>query len=187
MKESGDHQSISTLPQNALPLVIGIGSSHGDDCVGWEVVDRLILQPDSKRLGVFRKAAVPHDILDWFDCGRTTHIVDAIISNADQPLRLTVAHNLQGDLIASFMDESGVERTCGFPRLQSNSTHQFDLLSVLQLSHALGTMPAELVLWALPICLSKIEVDYQPTRVRLANKHAVLQGVRRITQELSHA
>lgn len=144
--------SSAHLPSvRSLPLIIGIGSPHGNDQVGWEVIEQLTSQADSCRLGEFRKAAVPHDVLDWLAAERAVHIVDALASEANEPLRLTIAHDLQGSLQACFQDEKGIQRNCAFPNVQSNSTHQFDLLSVLQLADALGNLPPQLVLWAIPI------------------------------------
>ncbi len=56
-------------------IVIGIGSPHGDDRAGWEVIDRLH-DVVPQRI-VLRKASVPHDLLDWLDVTTETHLIDA--------------------------------------------------------------------------------------------------------------
>lgn len=151
MNRSLDHRSARLPDSHPVPLVIGIGSPHGNDQVGWEVIEQLTAQADNRCLGEFRKAAVPHDVLDWLVAERSVHIVDALVSEADEPIRLTIAPDPHGSLQASFRDADDIEHNCAFPNLPSNSSHHFDLLSVLQLAHALGKLPNQLVLWAIPI------------------------------------
>ncbi len=133
------------------PLVIGIGSPHGDDRAGWEVVERLSALDLSCSPHRLRKAAVPHDALDWFDPQTPTHVVDAIASQSDRLLRFELARDSQGDLQTLLTDQDEGPRSVAFPALRSHSTHQFDLRSVLELAAALNTLPQCIVLWAIPI------------------------------------
>ena len=49
---------------------VGVGSSHGDDQVGWMVIQKL-QEGSSGDSFDFRKAKSPADILDWIqDCER---------------------------------------------------------------------------------------------------------------------
>jgi Ni,Fe-hydrogenase maturation factor len=153
MTQSNPHSSLTAPIDKLLPVVIGVGSPNFEDCIGWEVIDHLNSLPNLESRGVLHKAAVPHDALDWLDAARTTHIVDASLSDAAGPLRLTITRDLRGELQGTMTDNQGLERHCEFPRLQSNSTHQFDLLSVLRLADALGRLPRRLILWAIPIRL----------------------------------
>jgi hydrogenase maturation protease len=145
--------------------VIGVGSPHGDDRVGWEVVDRLAKQklratPDNSPLRL-QKAAVPHDILDWISPGACVHIVDAISDSQPAVRRFQIACNSVGELtIAEWLESAGDRpvanpvkldlNDCGL-QFRSNSTHQFDLLSALELIATLGQMPASLWLWTISI------------------------------------
>ncbi|MCY2964349.1 MAG: hypothetical protein NT069_12055 [Planctomycetota bacterium] len=48
-------------------LFVGLGSSHGDDAVGWKVADALLkISPEGL---VIRKALAPIDLLDWLEPG----------------------------------------------------------------------------------------------------------------------
>lgn len=147
-------------------LVIGVGSPHAMDRVGWEVIDRLGAYPEMTTRASLRKATVPHNALDWFDAAQTTHIVDAIIADTDQPLRFAITRNPHGELCATVAQDSGRAQVCEFPRLRSNSTHQFDLLSVLQLAAVLGTLPRSLALWAIPIRISEVEATCQTAQTQ---------------------
>ncbi len=58
-------------------IVLGIGSHHGDDAIGWHVIDRLAaLGIDDLTL---RKSLNPLDLLDFLDSSNAVHIVDAAI------------------------------------------------------------------------------------------------------------
>ena len=184
MNRALEHSSAHLPDSRSLPLIIGIGSPHGNDQVGWEVIEQLTSHADSCRLGEFRKAAVPHDLLDWIVAERTVHIVDALASDASEPLRLTIAHDSHGSLQASFRDEEDIEHYCAFPRLQSNSTHHFDLLSVLQLAHALGNLPKQLVLWAVPIGQANCGSSSRPRPEQRSVEYLVRGGLQRIRREL---
>ncbi len=59
----------------ARPLVVGIGSPHGDDQAGWLLIERLSSQVSSQvRL---RTASVPHNLIDWSDDCDALYIIDA--------------------------------------------------------------------------------------------------------------
>jgi len=56
-------------------MVIGIGSDHGDDRVGWLVTDQLEKHcpPRVKCL----KVTMPIDLIEWLDAAQQIHVVDA--------------------------------------------------------------------------------------------------------------
>lgn len=150
-----------SLPQ-AKTLVIGIGSHHGDDAAGWEVVRQLSQLLDSRFPKndhgiVTRCASVPHDIFDWLESGATTHIVDAVLSTKTTVMRYEV-RSIDDELCLDEWQNSGAScaerRTFRFKdlsnRLGSSSSHQFDLPSALRLALALGTLPKQLSLWTVP-------------------------------------
>lgn len=133
------------------PLVIGVGSPHGEDRAGWEVVDRLGAMDLNCSPACFHKAAVPHDALDWFDPHTTTHVVDAMASRSDRLLRFEIVCSPLGELQTLLTDQANSQQSVAFPALRSHSTHQFDLRSVLELAATLNLLPHSVVLWAIPI------------------------------------
>jgi hydrogenase maturation protease len=200
MKSAIKQTTAPTKPSpSSQPLVIGIGSPHGDDRAGWEVVERLRamdLRFASNRL---HKAAVPHDALDWFDPQTTTHVVDAIAIHSDRLLRFELARDPQGNLQTLLTDQDQGRHPVAFPALRSHSTHQFDLRSVLELAAALNTLPRRIVLWAIPIEINATPtgtLDWSATDSNVqqiaALPHATLErhiqhAVQRIAHEIAHA
>ena len=62
-------------------LLVGLGSAHGDDQVGWYVIDRLS-ESIQHRCGIAaRRAVIPLDLLDWLDEVHTLHICDASVTS----------------------------------------------------------------------------------------------------------
>ena len=146
----GSERSESIVPTplaTSLPtLVVGIGSPHGDDQAGWEVIKQL----SDRLVGdfTFRKASVPHDILDWLHSELNLHIVDASLDSEpgvrrhairQQPDPSVQINQLQ-PLSADFAEMT-------FPDVRSSSSHQLDLLSVLKLASTLGKLPNQFILW----------------------------------------
>jgi Ni,Fe-hydrogenase maturation factor len=178
--------------------VIGIGSSHGEDIAGWEVIQQLRshwklprhphpAQKGSHTKATLRTAAVPHDILDWLAPSIATHIVDARLGGEPSigRFRVQACEGLkQVELFATKNSGSPEPRltiselTEG---LRSGSTHQFDLLSVLELSAALGMLPKQLILWTVPIAHTKADEISESTRL------AIHECARLIAEELADA
>ncbi len=128
-------------------LVVGIGSSHGDDQAGWLVADLLQERLD-RAPGVLlecriRKAAVPLDLVHWLDGVAELIVCDACVSEdpdaAVQRLRLTdddSGHLQEGLRIA-------------IPEIPRGS-HGFGVMEVLQLlQKTLGRLPVT-TLWLIP-------------------------------------
>jgi hydrogenase maturation protease len=61
-------------------LVIGIGSPHGDDCVGWEVTRRVAVVA-GEELPV-RCVRSPVELLDWLDGVAALEICDAVVGDS---------------------------------------------------------------------------------------------------------
>lgn len=137
-----------------LCLVIGIGSPHGDDRAGWEVIERLEeldLEQFEKPI-LLRKAAVPHDLFDWLHRDTQTHIIDACRSTAANVQRHEIDQDDSGGLhLTSAASKTSTNIGAAFEILQSGSSHQFDLLSTLQLAAALGNLPPRIILWTIPM------------------------------------
>ncbi len=151
-------KSLNPQPAVVSPsncCVVGIGSPHGEDRAGWLVVDRL--QPEwefrSSSGGAsirFEKAAVPHDLLDWLDTADTVHVVDASMDAVPSVRRYEVRANADSErleLVAG--DHSQTSQL--LHGLRSSSSHQFDLLQVLQLGWSLRRLPRRLVLWTISV------------------------------------
>ncbi len=134
--------------QPAQATVIGIGSCHGDDRLGWDVVERLATEfPHS---AICYKASVPHDLLDWLEPASPTHIIDGCLTSHASCQRLEIVADEAGQLTATAC-HAGSRRAVKLPTLQSNSSHQFDVLATLRLAAVLGKLPQQLIVWAIPI------------------------------------
>lgn len=162
-------------------MVVGIGSHHGDDRVGWEVVDRLT----DKHFPITQcsKATVPHDLLDWLDADTPTHIIDGCQDDEFRVRRIVLKRTANGQL--QCIDDaacSGQKSCVIMPNLRSGSTHSFDLLSAIQLAAELSRLPEQLILWAVPV--QQTAKNGALSRRATA---AVEECVCRITKELAHA
>lgn len=153
-------------------LVVGLGSFHGDDRAGWNVIDRLERLPLP---GIeLRKAMIPLDILDWIDTHCSLHLIDACAC-ADSPkppdpitpFRLKLVAPDGDAALQSRLPEYSVPITSlhfrgvfspdspeiSFERpveLRSAGSHQIDALTVLQLSARFGSLPKHVVIWGIP-------------------------------------
>lgn len=153
-------------------LVVGIGSSHGDDQAGWLVADLLQQQLDRAQ-GVLpdcriRKAAVPLDLLHWLDGVAELIVCDACVSEDPdagvQTLRLTLDDS--GHLQAGL-------RT-GTPEAPRGS-HGFGVMEVLRLlQKTRGCLPVT-TLWLIP------GKSYSPGS---EVSEAVLEAVIQVAQEV---
>lgn len=153
-------------------LVVGLGSFHGDDRAGWNVIDQLerISLPGIE----LRKAIIPLDILDWVDAFSSLHLIDACAC-ADTPEAADPINPLRFELVAGDGDAGLQTRIpeytaplssfhsrdafaqdspeISFERpveLRSAGSHQIDALTVLQLSARFGSLPKHVVIWGIP-------------------------------------
>ncbi|QDT97178.1 hydrogenase maturation protease [Gimesia aquarii] len=113
-------------------LVIGIGSPHGDDQVGWEIAKQ-IQDRDSKFVDV-RLARTPDDLLDWLEGIKQLVICDACQGAGD----VGTHHHWKwpSDQLET-MTWSG--------------THHVSLPSVLALAEQLGRLPTLVQIWGVEI------------------------------------
>lgn len=111
-------------------LIVGIGSSHGDDRFGWLAMESPVIE-SSQRVDV-RMARSPSDLLDWMDDVERLMICDvcrgAGVSDAVQRWIWPAAN---------------IEQTV------FSGTHDLNLPNVLQLAAELGRLPAEVVVWSI--------------------------------------
>lgn len=111
-------------------LIVGIGSRHGDDQAGWQVID-LLAESNFDSVAQLKKASVPHDLLDWMDGCNSLHIVDACDSGEDVQ---RYDHSI-----------SQASRAC-----RAANSHQFDITRTLELAKSLDRLPPRITLWAIP-------------------------------------
>ncbi len=112
-------------------LVVGIGSSHGDDQIGWLVADRLAAVMAPNQLEI-RRAASPMDLLDWLD-----DVDRLIICDACRGLKRV------GQIRRWNWPTSEI------PAVAWSGTHDLSLPAVLALAQRLGRLPNHVVVWAI--------------------------------------
>lgn len=135
---------MSLEPGNVVNgLVVGLGSPHGDDQLGWLVVDRVAdrlnrLAEDSPQVMMlrsawqFRRALVPADLLDWLPGPRRLVLIDACAGlSLDEPWRK--------------LDSTAWESLA----TRAATGHLIGLPSVLKLANQLGQLPHDIELWAI--------------------------------------
>lgn len=127
-----NHDGQATLDNHARPLVVGIGSPHGDDQAGWLLIERLAKEVDQAYL---RKASVPHNLIDWTDGCDALHIVDACDSGR-HVMRIELSDETHLDQIDKLM--------------HGHSSHHFGISQVIELGRLLEKLPRRIVVWAIP-------------------------------------
>ncbi len=163
---------MSASTESARPgLVIGVGSPHGDDRAGWQVIDQLaemwaaehpLLDEEAlptAQAWQLHKAVVPHDILDWLTAAAQVHLIDASLDATPRVRRYAVivgAGAGELDLKEIPLDDHEPKFASTMPsvyplQLRSNSTHQFDLLSSLALASILGLLSPCVTLWTISV------------------------------------
>lgn len=119
-------------------LIVGIGSPHGDDQIGWRVADSLrsAVSPEVE----VREASTPSQLLDWLD-----GVDRLIVCDACQ-----VRRRFPDDLTDSTLS---VHRwqwpTLQVSMLRSAGSHSFGLPQVLQLAERLGRLPQEVIVFGI--------------------------------------
>ncbi|MGI9473805.1 MAG: hypothetical protein ACR2NZ_19845 [Rubripirellula sp.] len=131
-------------------VVVGVGSPHGDDMAGWHVVDRL-REFGSTKTGL-KKAATPHDLLDWLAGVSHLHVVDACENSFGvQSVDLSAMDELDSGkmLIRWHVDRTTTRESIGvIPSTHSLCSHQLGLPEVIRLAKALDRLPPRVTLWA---------------------------------------
>lgn len=151
-------------------LVVGMGSAHGDDRVGWEVIDAL--QKRSLRGIELRATAVPLDLLDWISDDCLLHIVDAC-DGAQPP-----GHLARWDWCQPGRMKSPEQLFA----LRGSGTHDFGTVEVLQLAEQLRRLPEHVTIWGIQGArFANSETLSPPVADRLAEITNV------IAKELTHA
>ena len=122
--------------------VIGLGSPHGDDQIGWELVHMLeresLAVDDSAELSLRACASVGGEILDLWRDAELAIIVDAVRSAAPPGTLRRLELHPQHDL--SVLDT-----------VQALTSHGLDLPDLIELAEALDLLPRRLVLFGVEI------------------------------------
>lgn len=132
-------------------LLVGLGSPHGDDQIGWKVVEQMDNVPGDVEARVLREPTALWDHLGR--CQRLV-VIDACQSDAcpGTPHRLTWPLDLHP--------------------VPLRSSHGFDLASVLRLAESIGRLPSEVVLLAIEMDGCQAGDDLSPA-LRQALPHLV--------------
>ena len=114
-------------------LVVGLGSAHGDDQFGWQVVGHLAAEIADPSVSM-RAARSPAELLDWMEGFERLIVCDACQS----------------------MGSPGAIRVWRWPdvprdALRSAGTHDLGLAAALELAEQLRHLPAETLIWCVEI------------------------------------
>ena len=134
-------------------LIVGIGSDHGDDRVGWRVARRLD-QRNDRALSV-RLARVPADLLDWLGGFDRLVVCDAFVGERPTPL------------IQHWRWPADVLSRAGW-----RNSHGLGLPDALDLAERLGQLPTHVDIWGIRI-ESAGPVDGVSAAAEMAIGHAV--------------
>jgi hydrogenase maturation protease len=122
-------------------LIVGVGSFHGDDRIGWYVAQRLVDTGIESADVCVRTAQVPLDLMNWISDFETLHVVDACASDIAGPCwRRIDCSGTTGGTVASGPPGIGTRHASG--------THGWSLPDVLDLARRLGQLPSRVVVWA---------------------------------------
>jgi hydrogenase maturation protease len=112
-------------------LIVGVGSAHGDDQIGWTVLD--ILENRASSMAKFRKVVKPIDMLDWLGDSDELIIIDGVEGITDGSLQSWVWPNSQlSDAL-------------------SGGTHGLGLNQVLELAEELLLLPKCVTIVGVPV------------------------------------
>lgn len=139
--------------------VLGLGSPHGDDAVGWHVVARLRQHPG---LPADVHALEPSRLLDHVDDCRRLILVDACQS--DQPL---------GTLVRLQWPAASLRAQ------RRHSSHALGLGDALALAETLGRLPPCVIFWGVEISRCGPGEELSPAVYR-----ALPQLAHRVLEEL---
>lgn len=133
------------MSPSAGTLLVGLGSAHGDDQVGWFVIDLLAGWIQHRPEIVARRAIIPLDLLDWLDDVHTLHICDACASSGNRDTLHCLLWT-SGRLINQSSAEQVVFEV--IPR-SGGGSHDFNLCDVLRLAETTRRLPATVFVWAI--------------------------------------
>lgn len=147
------------MTEHHRTLIAGIGSSHGDDRVGWLVAElvreRLVRRfrpcpvcgigvrlPGGARCGEARRITVPVDLLDQLDDVDQLHLVDACRTDAP-------AGTLERINWSVLAGENDKRRRLAAALSARASSHAWSVIDVLELAERTGRLPPSVTLWTI--------------------------------------
>ncbi len=141
-------------------LVVGIGSPHGDDQVGWLVAERL--QHELPAGTDLRRASAPGQLLDWLSDVDRLYVCDACDAMGGELKQQSSTHTHRWEWPAPV----------GMP-VRSSGSHSFGLPQALGLAERLGTLPDSVVIYGIPGRRFEAFAELSPELCRLLPDIAV--------------
>ena len=111
-------------------LIVGVGSSHGDDQFGWRVAEQLTEGVKSASVTI-RRALSPSEILGWLEGPKQLIVCDAC-QNLGVPGRV---HHWQWPDVA-------------LAGLMFSGSHDLGISAALDLADRLRLLPADVSIWS---------------------------------------
>ena len=124
-------------------LVVGIGSGHGDDSIGWRVAEALLTRwPGRLRVGI---PSTPIGLIDRLDGVERLFVCDAFVCEEDMD---EAAGDSAGKIEAIDGGRCGLVRRWRWPdaaigQTSFCGTHDLSLVAVLRLAESIRALPAE--------------------------------------------
>lgn len=120
-------------------LLVGLGSHHGDDQVGWQLSETL-----GKLVSIpARQAVVPADILHWLEGIDELYLYDACQGTGPVGGLHRWDYRAEAGGLNDILDDLSV----GDVTLRSTSSHQLSPAAVLRLAERLNLLPRIVVIW----------------------------------------
>ena len=142
-------------------LFVGIGSPHGNDCLGWIVADELARrQTEFSASADVRFAKIPADLFDWMDGYERLILCDAC--------RMGTA---KGTIFRWEWPDEAIEG------LVTGGSHDWNLAAVLKLAGHLGRLPEQVIVWGM-------EVGEELTRVESTLDAVVTAEVPKLVESI---
>lgn len=141
------------MDSNPNSLIVGIGSAHGDDQIGWLVADKvaaIVARPGQTQTIMVHKIKSPIEVLNWLDENGTCHFHQLMICDA--------CHGLF---------EPGQSHRWTWPASELDSTrfsgsHDFGLTAALQLAQRLDRLPDRVIIWGVQVKQVQPGTDVSP-------------------------
>jgi hydrogenase maturation protease len=149
------------MPRSLDPIVLALGSPHGDDRIAWTIADRLSADPAFHWTCV--RLTSPWDVIPHFQANRPTIIIDACRSGAPAG----TIHRLTAQELPA---QPGM----------SASTHGGTLVDALRLAESLGYDVLQAVIFAVEMDACQAGAPLSASVRRAAEELAV-----RIRDELA--
>lgn len=115
--------------RGAPALIVGLGSPHGDDQLGWRLAERVART--RPRLATVRIARQPAEILNWLQASSSLHVCDAYAGEVGRWRRWVWP-----------------EIPCPKPAAR-DSGHALSLADALAVAEAVGWLPPRVIIWGL--------------------------------------